>query len=261
MEVLKYRVDANSPWKELIAIKGEKGEPGLTEEEVIALIEKHLEELGITAGGGSGGSITGNDSTGLEYLYNSDGTELTLVGRGTNTDEAIVIPSYVNGAKVVAIGESAFQNDTTLTSVVFPSTITTIGRYAFQGTNLTGVAIPSSVVEIGSGAFVLCSKLDTAVIGAKVIGASAFFGCALTTLVIENTVNEINGGAFVGNDFTSVYIPSNVSTITNSGIEPASYPFANCSNLTSLRVGWAEGARSGAPWGATNATITYNATM
>ena len=36
--------------------------------------------------------------------------------------------------------------------------------------------------------------------------------------------------------------------------------FNGCTNLIDIKVPWAEGAVSGAPWGATNATITYNYT-
>lgn len=34
--------------------------------------------------------------------------------------------------------------------------------------------------------------------------------------------------------------------------------FNGCTNLTDIKVPWAEGEVAGAPWGATNATITYN---
>ena len=36
--------------------------------------------------------------------------------------------------------------------------------------------------------------------------------------------------------------------------------FDGCTNLTDIKVPWAEGAVANAPWGATNATITYNYT-
>lgn len=36
--------------------------------------------------------------------------------------------------------------------------------------------------------------------------------------------------------------------------------FSGCTNLTSIKVPWAEGAVANAPWGATNAAITYNYT-
>lgn len=37
-------------------------------------------------------------------------------------------------------------------------------------------------------------------------------------------------------------------------------PFYGCNNLLTINVPWAEGEVSGAPWGATNATINYNYT-
>lgn len=36
--------------------------------------------------------------------------------------------------------------------------------------------------------------------------------------------------------------------------------FQGCINLTEIKVPWAEGEVANAPWGATNATITYNYT-
>jgi hypothetical protein len=36
--------------------------------------------------------------------------------------------------------------------------------------------------------------------------------------------------------------------------------FSGCTSLTTINAPWAEGAVSGAPWGATNATINYNYT-
>lgn len=49
-----------------------------------------------------------------------------------------------------------------------------------------------------------------------------------------------------------VRITGNITYIGGSA------PFGNCPNLTDIYVTWAEGAISGAPWGATNATIHYN---
>ena len=53
--------------------------------------------------------------------------------------------------------------------------------------------------------------------------------------------------------FTSITFKSTPTTIASSA-------FNGCTNLTDIKVPWAEGAVSGAPWGATNATITYNYT-
>lgn len=45
---------------------------------------------------------------------------------------------------------------------------------------------------------------------------------------------------------------------TPSFISPVAFP--DCANLTTINVPWSEGAVSGAPWSATNATINYNYT-
>lgn len=288
MEVLKYRLDAESPWQEIIAIKGDKGDPGLTEAEVIALIRKEIEAAGGT--GGNTGGITPEDSTGLEYQLNSAGTQYTLIGRGSNTDAEIVIPSQVNGIPVVAIGEKAFFNDTTLTKITFPNTLTTIGLQAFRKcsnlgnfiipnsvitignaafaecNSITEVAVPSSVTNIGAQAFYACSGLERAVLGCPTIQKTMFGMCrALVNVTIENTVTTIAGAAFYNSAVKSLFVPSSVKTLGGYadplGGAEESYcgAFYGMSELTSLRVGWAENARTGAPWDATNATITYNA--
>ncbi|WP_406035479.1 leucine-rich repeat protein, partial [Treponema saccharophilum] len=69
----------------------------------------------------------------------------------------IVIP---NG--VTSIGRYAFECCTSLTNVTIPDSVTSIGRYAFKGcTSLTSVTIPSSVTYICKSAFKDCTSLKT----------------------------------------------------------------------------------------------------
>ena len=98
----------------------------------------------------------------------------------------------------------------------------------------TSITIPSSVTSIGGGAFFDCAALTSVTIPSSVtsIGGSAFSGCIrLTSVTIPASVTSIGAGAFYG-----------------------------CSSSTDIYCGFAEGAVSGAPWGAANATIHYNAT-
>ena len=61
----------------------------------------------------------------------------------------IVIPETVNGYTVAGIWEFAFDGCQNLRSVTLPSTIKTIGAYAFWQCSITEITIPSRVEVIG----------------------------------------------------------------------------------------------------------------
>ena len=62
--------------------------------------------------------------------------------------------SYTIPNSVTSIGDCAFVDCTSLTSVTIPNSVTSIGDEAFSGcTSLTNVTIPNSVTSIGDEAF------------------------------------------------------------------------------------------------------------
>ena len=78
------------------------------------------------------------------------------------------------------IGKYAFLRCRSLTSVIIPSSVTSIGESAFREcSSLTSVNISSSVTEIGVSAFEYCSSLTSVDIPSSVtsIGADAFHYC------------------------------------------------------------------------------------
>jgi hypothetical protein len=71
---------------------------------------------------------------------------------------------------------------------------------------------------------------------------------------LPSKIRSISYGAFKGcTGLTSITFEGTPTTISSD-------VFTGCINLTSIKVPWAEGAVANAPWGATNATITYNYT-
>ncbi len=120
----------------------------------------------------------------FDYALNADGTCAIVQYNGSKTEA--VIPSSIDGHTVVAIGNSAFENASNVTSLTVPSSVTTIGSYAFKG----------------------CSSLKTIKLeGATTIGAYAFANCSALSEFTMATKAEvtIDDNAFSGTKIAKVY--------------------------------------------------------
>ena len=195
---------------------------------------------------------------GHTYRLNQDGQTYTLniIDSGFSGTE-FTVPSTITdaGYKVTALGNNAFNGNTTiekitlpegltiirglndctaLKSINIPSTVTTIDTSAFYGcTALKKIVLPDSVTTIEYQAFSGCSALEEINIPASVttIGDEAFADCtALTQLPIGIGVTTIGDSAFYGcTKLESIKILENVTTMGNSA-------FANCSALKSVTL-------------------------
>ena len=93
----------------------------------------------------------------LFYTYNGVNYLLGYTG----TDMNLTLPENYNGQNY-EIYENLFYNCTTLTSVVIPDSVRSIGKMAFYGcTGLTSVTIGKNVTSIGKYAFSDCTRLET----------------------------------------------------------------------------------------------------
>lgn len=78
----------------------------------------------------------------------------------------------------VKCGIKYYLNDKEIKDVVIPSSVTSLGCYAFQNSCLTSITLPSSLASVGDGAFKNCSSLVSINFssGLTSIGRSAFEG-------------------------------------------------------------------------------------
>lgn len=150
---------------------------------------------------------------------------------------AIVIPQTHNGKTVVGIGDNAFVNNSNLTVVVLPNTITDIQYGAFDNCyNLRNLTLPSAVKAIGKRAFLNCSNMDFVLPeGLTSIGDNAFEGTAFSGS-LPSTLKTIGAYAFGSNSYqgdgtpiTSVVLPAGLEALGEGA-------FARCPNLTSVKI-------------------------
>ncbi len=179
---------------------------------------------------------------GLRY-WSYDETDEVSVYRGSCSGD-VVIPSSVTYEgttyRVTFIDGGGFHDCSSLTSVVIPSSVTSIGFSAFEGcSSLTSIVIPSSVTSIYDEAFSGCSSLtyneyDNGLYLGNTENPYLLLVKAknadITSCSIHSSTKSIHSSAFKDcSSLTSVVIPSGVTVI-------GSYAFNNCSSLTSVEI-------------------------
>lgn len=166
----------------------------------------------------------------------------------------VIIPETVvyrgHSYKVSAINPHAFRGSKNMTSVTIPSTITSIGKYAFYDCmGLEKVIVPDLSVwcaisfydrnanPIFRGGHIYSdenTEVKDLVIpeGVESIGNYAFYNCdGITSITLPRSLTRIGSNAFYACDgITSVSIPA---TITNIGKNA----FDGCDSLKSITVG------------------------
>ena len=186
----------------------------------------------------------------------------------TGTESTVILPSKISSWPVTKIGEDAFQDNTTITSVTIPASVTEIGANAFAGcTNLTSVNYEGDwsnlTIQSGNPAvqdaanaplfdFEFIPPDNTAVIvtnykynGAAAdvtipsryqgkpvttIGHAAFFNSAVTSVTIPDSVTSISDEAFINcPKLTNISIPNSVTYIGFSA-------FSSCTSLKSITL-------------------------
>ena len=112
-----------------------------------------------------------------------------------------------------------------------PSSVKTIGNYAFAYSPLKSITIPGSVATIGNNAFVFCDEITSIVIPNSVttIEYSAFHKCTkLTSVTLPELITKVEFHTFSNcTNLASITIPDKVKEIGD-------YAFYGCESLTSI---------------------------
>lgn len=133
----------------------------------------------------------------FEFILNN--TAVVVISyKGTAAD--VTIPSRYKGKPVTVIDPVAFYNNSAVTSVTIPDSVTAIPDYAFGFcSQLTNISIPNSVTFIGFSAFNSCTSLKSITLPSSLstIQSYAFYNCGnLETIRIPVSVTSIGNYAF-----------------------------------------------------------------
>ena len=172
-------------------------------------------------------------SGGLQSVDLSHATQLTSIGDHVFENDqltSVVIPANIQtigvnafaanhglasltfapNSQLLSIGEGAFIYDGALAEVVFPDSVTTIGDFAFAGSQLTDLTLNEGLLTIGESAFSYNHLNQTLTIPKSVqtVGDRAFFGNELTAATILGDETVLGQDALSYNRITQLTSPS-----------------------------------------------------
>ena len=202
-------------------------------------------------------------STGQTLYYNYGGgvNGVTVTYPGTSADSpwsgytkptgTLIIPSTVvhDGVtyNVVAIGNDAFYNCSSITMLTIPNTVTQIGSEAFyQCQGLVWLTLPDSLLLMGSKAFLRCNSLLSVTLPNSLIAVpnEAFEYCsAITSLTVGSGVASFGNNAFHGcNGLTSITCYRSVAPALSSGamqsVPSSAVVTVPCGSMASYQATW-----------------------
>ncbi len=132
------------------------------------------------------------------------------------------------------IGLMAFYDCSSLTDIVLPDSVTSLGQGAFMNcASLKSASLSDGLTELKSSVFYNCTELSEVRFGSgiQVIGDSAFEGCAsLKSAELGDSVVEVGRLAFRGcSSMTKISFGANVSSIGCGALN-------ECSSLSDISV-------------------------
>ncbi|MBR4031535.1 MAG: leucine-rich repeat protein [Clostridia bacterium] len=190
-----------------------------------------------------------NSTSGIVYELRENGAYAVVVDY-TGTETSVTVSDVYEGAPVKVIGDNAFK-DKSITKVIIPNSIETIGKHAFAGcSGLKSITVPDSVTSIGQHAFYNCSSLESMTLPfvgenkgnaknaflAYIFGADGYGGNSnryvpqsLKKIVITESVSLEDGAFYACAGIETVELAGGVTSI-------GKYAFYSCTGIESIKL-------------------------
>lgn len=180
--------------------------------------------------------------TGIENITFPEGVKTITSGILANAKK---LNSVTLGSAVETIEALAFKGST-LATINFPATLTSVGDMAFQSTNLSGeIALPAEVKTIGAQAFANCAGITGISLPAatKRIGDGFAMGCpALASFAVEAASENYStvGSAMLqtkdGATLVAVAPAANLESVAGDYTAMAPYAAYGCTTVKTVAL-------------------------
>lgn len=134
------------------------------------------------------------------------------------------------------IGDNAFNECTGLQTIQLPTSLTTIGKYAFSESGLKSITIPEGITSIGYNAFGNCADLKhvtynaTACVQPKSASYQWFKGSPLSSYTLGSKITTVPAYfMFEQEGIKTVDLPAHITGIGANA-------FSGCNSITSLTI-------------------------
>ena len=169
-----------------------------------------------------------------QFTFTTNNGTLTIT-KYTGPGGAVIIPGLTNALPVTGIGSYAFVN-ATMTSVLIPGSVTSIGDYAFE----------------------FCASLGTAYFegNAPAQGGTVFFGDALTVYYLPGTIGW--GSSFAGAPAVELPAITITPNPTNGAVPlPVNFTAADVDSASHAVSNWTWSFGDGSTGTGQNPSHTY----
>ncbi|MCL2332644.1 MAG: leucine-rich repeat protein [Actinomycetia bacterium] len=166
------------------------------------------------------------DGQGLEYTIVAPGQAVVEMSSGAPYSGSYTVPATYNGYTIIGVRNSAFDSCDLVTDVVLPEGLQSIGDAAFFLSGITSMNIPSTVTSIGGYAFAGTTSLASLTVapgnpnysasgGVLLDGSGIIIGVAggLTSVTVPPAATGVGMLAFAESNAGSVVLPSGLMAI------------------------------------------------